>query len=171
MYLLENETALPRFQVYSRYEAVDTLEAAISTVKSMNMRTLVIENPDRRPMQLSASDSIRESDEAAHIEVLKATDTKYRLKVSTTKPEWLFLADANYPGWTATLDGKKAPIFSAQVLGKAIEIPSGDHDVIIKFRSLSFYIGLLISMLTLTTLVFVLVLGSKLLRTASHSAT
>jgi uncharacterized membrane protein YfhO len=154
MYLLENETALPRFQLYSRYEAVDTLEAAISAVKSMKMRKLVIENPDQRPMQLSASDSISESYESAHMEVLKATDTEYRLKVSTTKPQWLFLADANYPGWTAKLDGRNVPVFSAQVLGKAIEIPPGDHDVILRFKSMTFYIGLLISMFTLTIVVF-----------------
>jgi hypothetical protein len=151
--LQENETALPRFQLYSRYEAVDTLEAAISAVKSMKMRTLVIENPDRHSFQLSPSDLAGASDEAAHIEVVKATDTEYRLKVSTIKPGWLFLADANYPGWIATVDDKDAPVFSAQVLGKAVEMPAGDHDVVIKFRSLTFYIGLLISMFTLTAVV------------------
>ena len=166
--IYENEAALPRFQIYSRYQTVDTLEAAISTIKNLKTPTLVIEDPDRRSLQLPPSESVGES---AHIEVRKATDTEYQLKVSTTKSEWLFLADANYPGWAATLDGKTVPIFSAQVLGKAIEVPPGDHDVIIKFRSLTFCIGLLISMLTLITLVFVLVLGSKLLPTASHPAT
>jgi len=149
----ENAAALPRFQTYSHYQSVDSLEAAISAIKSLKTRTLVIEDPKRLPSALQPSDSIDSSDGSAKLEVLKATDTEYRLKISSVKSEWLFLADANYPGWIATLDDKSVPIFSAQVLGKAIEIPPGDHDVVFRFRSVTFYVGLLISLLTLTTLV------------------
>jgi hypothetical protein len=151
----ENEAALPRFQLYSRWQTVDTLDAAISAIKNLKTRMLVIEDPDRRSLRLPSPESVDDSDdESAHIEVRKATDTEYRLTVSATKPQWLFIADANYPGWTAKLDGRNVPVFSAQALGKAIEIPPGDHDVILKFKSKTFYIGLLISMFTVTILVF-----------------
>lgn len=154
MVLYDNEAALPRFQTYSRYQTVGSLEEAVSAIKSLKMRQLVIEDPNRIVSPPQPSDSAVDAENAAKFDVLEATDTEYRLKVSTTKPEWLFLADANYPGWTATLDGENVPVFSAQVLGKAIEIPPGDHDVALQFRSMTFYIGLVISLFTSIIVVF-----------------
>lgn len=151
----ENGAALPRFQLYSRWQTVDTLDAAISAIKNLKARTLVIEDPDRRSLRRPLPKYIGDSDdEQAHIEVRKATDTEYRLTVWAAKPQWLFLADANYPGWTAKLDGRNVPVFSAQALGKAVDIPPGDHDVILRFKSMTFYIGLLISVLTAAIVLF-----------------
>jgi len=147
----ENDDALPVFQVYSQYQVVASLQEAVDAITHLQMRSLVIEDPDRR--LIPASTSTLESDADDHrLKVLQATDTLYRVTISSAKPVWLFLADANYPGWTAALDGKDTPIFSAQVLGKAVAIPAGNHEVILHFRSKTFLLGLLISVATFATL-------------------
>jgi hypothetical protein len=146
----ENDAALSLFQVYSRYQVVASLQEALNAVTNLQTLSLVIEDPDRR---IAPSSSPPGSDgDNPKLDVLEATDNSYRVRISLANPAWLFLADANYPGWTASLDGKDAPIFSAQVLGKAVAIPAGDHEVIIRFRSKTFLFGLLISIATLATL-------------------
>ena len=89
--------------------------------------------------------------EPSHIQFTLITDepTYYRLNVKANNPGWLFLADANYPGWRAFIDGRETPIYTAQILGKAVYIPAGDHDVTITFKSMSFELGLRITLATL----------------------
>jgi Bacterial membrane protein YfhO len=158
----ENEAALPRLQLYSHYRAVDSPEAAVDAIKNLQAPELVIEDPGRRASEMPSSDSEPGTNQPGRITVLEATDTEYRIKIATSKPQWLFLADANYPGWVATLDGKDARVFSAQVLGKAVQVPAGTHDVILTFRSKSFRLGLLVSLATLTAAVMGLALAPML---------
>jgi hypothetical protein len=147
----ENDAALPLFQRYSRYQAVASRQEAINAGTNPQTRPLIIEDPDRRlappssPMPESATNDQR-------LDVIQATDTEYRLSISSAKPPWFFLAIANYPGWTASPEGEDVPIFSAQVLGKAVAIPSGNHEVVFRFRPKTFFFGLLISIAAFATL-------------------
>jgi uncharacterized membrane protein YfhO len=70
---------------------------------------------------------------------------------------WLFLADANYPGWEATVNGKAQPVYSAQVLGKAVRLQAGRNEVTIRYVPWSFYIGAAVSAVTLLTILLMLV--------------
>jgi hypothetical protein len=41
----------------------------------------------------------------------------------------------NFPGWTATIDGKQVPIRSSQELGNIeLDVPAGTHQVTLDFR-------------------------------------
>ena len=149
--LQENTAALPRFQFYSSCEMVDTLENAIVAIKSLKTRTLIIENPKHIAVPQPCNQDTNSKADAtlSRIQLRNSSDTEYRVSVTSHNGGWLFLADANYPGWMATVDGKNVPLFSAQILGKAVPFPDGLHDVVFKFRSSSFHTGLLISLLTL----------------------
>ena len=77
------------------------------------------------------------------------------------RPSWFFVADVNYPGWKAYLDGAEVPVYSAQILGKAVSLPQGRHTLQLRFRPLSVYIGLLISLLTAISTALVLIRGRR----------
>src|SRR5450830_316694 len=81
--------------------------------------------------------------------ILTRQPTFYAFDVDASQPGWLFLADANYPGWRATVDGRATPVFSAQLLGKAVAIPVGKHKVELHFSSSTFRYGLLLSLASL----------------------
>jgi hypothetical protein len=156
-WLQENVAALPRFQIYTHHQSVGSLNAAITSIKNLKRRTLVIENPDSVSEAEKPDEDYDSSTSApppARFEVVEATDTRYEVKVSAAKPVWLFLADANYPGWTATINGAAVPTFSAQILGKAVAIPKGDSTVTFRFEPASFLWGRRITMLTIGFLVF-----------------
>lgn len=60
-------------------------------------------------------------------------------------PGWLVLSDRLYPGWTATVDGRDAPILKANVLCRAVKLDAGKHVVSFRFRPKPLRDGALIS--------------------------
>lgn len=53
----------------------------------------------------------------------------------------LIVADKNYPGWSATIDGVDAPIYEANGLFKAVFLEPGAHEVVLCFRPKTLLIG------------------------------
>jgi len=58
---------------------------------------------------------------------------------------YLILSDAWYPGWSATIDGSPTPIYRANGMFRAIELPDGSHKVEFTYRSQPFEIGAVVS--------------------------
>ena len=63
------------------------------------------------------------------------------------------LSDVNYPGWRAAVDGRPVHIYQTDYLLRGVVIPAGEHVVTFTFRSLTFYVGLGISLLSICALV------------------
>ncbi|HLN58758.1 MAG TPA: YfhO family protein [Thermoanaerobaculia bacterium] len=71
----------------------------------------------------------------------------------------LVLADLDYPGWKASVDGRPAPILSADGYLRAVALPAGSHRVVFRYRPVSFYAGAALSLLALGTLFVILYRG------------
>lgn len=161
--IVENTAALPRFQIFTRHISVPSLDDAIRAVGRLRDRTLVLENPLDAGRQAEMADATAQTDvKPATFTVERAEPTSYRFDVNANQPVWLFLADANYPGWRATLDDVPAPLFSADVLGKAVGVPKGRHTVTVTFHSSTFNYGLWISSASTVLALLALLFGGKL---------
>jgi hypothetical protein len=68
----------------------------------------------------------------------------------------LVLAQQYYPDWQAYRDGQPVPIFRANYLAMAFELPAGKHHFEIVYRPWSFYLGATISLVTIGVVVAVL---------------
>jgi hypothetical protein len=61
---------------------------------------------------------------------------------------FLVLSDVWYPGWRAWVDGRPTDILKADYLFRAVPASKGEHRITLIYRPTSFYLGLLISLLT-----------------------
>jgi hypothetical protein len=61
----------------------------------------------------------------------------------------LVLADAYYPGWSATVDGHPTRITPTGGMLRAVDVPAGAHRVVFTYQPLSFQVGLALSLLSL----------------------
>ena len=73
--------------------------------------------------------------------------SEYRLVSS--EPGWLVISDTWYPGWRAWLDGEPAELYRADYLFRAVHVPPGEHTIRMAYVPLSFFAGLVVSLLSL----------------------
>lgn len=70
------------------------------------------------------------------------------LRVRAAEAGPLVLSDTYYRGWTATVDGRRAPVLRANLLFRMVCVPAGEHVVEFTFRQPRFYLGLGITVAT-----------------------
>lgn len=155
VFIYRNAAAKPRFQVYWNAVEVDTPEQALSALQSAKQETLAVERIAGERLEPLPACADCEGRKPV-IEVVEARAMRYRVNVEVMRDAWLFLADANYPGWQATVNGARQPVYSAQVLGKAVRLKAGRNAVEIRYVPWSFYIGAAVSATTLLLVLLIL---------------
>jgi Bacterial membrane protein YfhO len=74
-------------------------------------------------------------------------------------PRLLVIADADYPGWRAWLDGRRVPILKTNLALQGVLVPPGQHSLRLDFLPNSFILGLSLSAVTWLGVLAWLVLG------------
>ena len=72
-----------------------------------------------------------------------------RIKASANQAGYLVLSEIYYPGWEATVDGKKVPILRGNYLFRVVPLDRGTHEVQLNFVSWPFRMGAIVSVFTL----------------------
>ena len=91
-------------------------------------------------------------DSTATAKIFNLSDTQVEIQTTSSSPAFLVLSDVYYPGWQATVDGKKVHVFQTNYVLRGILVPGGDHIVKFEFKSLSFHIGAGVSAASLALL-------------------
>ena len=77
---------------------------------------------------------------AGQISLKSTNPDKITYQASMSQGGLAVFSEVHYPkGWTATIDGKEAPIVRVNYLLRGLEIPAGEHEVVFTFAPSSFY--------------------------------
>jgi uncharacterized membrane protein YfhO len=82
------------------------------------------------------------------------------INIDAERGGWLVLADTDYPGWSATVDGVDAPIFRANLAFRAVQVDAGAHEVRFEYRPGWLLPGALVSLLALVVALLLYRLGA-----------
>ena len=64
--------------------------------------------------------------------------------------EGLIVFPGNYlPGWHARVDGRRADVFEANIFSKGVVVPSGRHEIVMRYLPVSFLRGAAVSIISL----------------------
>lgn len=72
---------------------------------------------------------------------------RIRFEVNAKCTGLVVVGDTWYPGWTASIDGKSAPILEVNGALRGVVVEAGKHVVEMKFRGSAFYAGLSMTLL------------------------
>lgn len=144
-------------------------------------RTVVLSYPDFAPRFGLAARVLRRADDLLQGDppllppppAARATTGSVRITqqgdrttavVTTNGPAYLVLKQAWYPGWRASVDGRRVSIYRADLAMQAVPVPAGTHTVVVTYRPGSLLLGSIGSMLGAAFLLLVALLGHRLLR-------
>ena len=82
---------------------------------------------------------------AGEVEVVEQSPTRVRLRVTRADPGWLVAIQTSYPGWTATVDGKRARLERADFAYTAVEVGPGTHEIVLRYLPRSLRYGMIIT--------------------------
>lgn len=72
--------------------------------------------------------------DSSSIEVLKSDPTNFEVKMKSNQSDTLIFQQANYPGWTAKINGEKTDIFTTNIFEMGIVIPKGELSIQFEFN-------------------------------------
>jgi hypothetical protein len=116
--------------------------------------TALIETNDKESLKGFLSRTVVGAEES--VRVVEHKPQRVELRASLERPGLVILADAFYPGWRLTIDGKPAPIFRANRMMRGAAVPEGPHTLVYTYEPAPFRIG---AILTLAGLVLLLALA------------
>ncbi|MCP4539553.1 MAG: YfhO family protein [Chloroflexi bacterium] len=105
------------------------------------------------PIRPSANSQIHKFDNSLS---LQDGANRVTIHASLDAPGYLVLADTWYSGWQATIDGERVELLRANYGFRAVSLDEGDHIVEMFYRPLSVYLGAIV---TLGTVISMVVIG------------
>ncbi|MEA2568935.1 MAG: hypothetical protein QOI24_936 [Acidobacteriota bacterium] len=75
-----------------------------------------------------------------------------RIDARLDSASWIVISQTAWRGWQATIDGRDAPLFFGNHAFLAAHVPAGHHELVLRYRPLSFFIGLGLTLATLAAL-------------------
>lgn len=157
MAVLENPDAVPRAFFVGETSVVEAPEATWALLRSDEFdprQTALLAAP------LDFSPAPLDSASTAEVTLIRYGPREIAWQVQTDAPRLLVASEVYYPaGWTATVDGESSPIVRANYLLRAVPVPAGSHEVVMRFEPASYRIGLWIAGVT----TFLVYLGALVL--------
>jgi hypothetical protein len=135
---LVRRSTTPRYSFTSDYRVAASAEAALDALPSLPANTVVLEARPSFPPMGGAEQSARTR--LAHFSL-----NEVEIAVDAPRAGVLVCSESHMRGWSATVDGRPAPILAANYAFRAVEVPAGSHVVRLRYRAPGFLPGLLIS--------------------------
>lgn len=133
--IYRNRDATPRAQVVFDVATAGSEQQATSLMERPGFdptRSAVVETGHAPPAS---------SDPPVPAQMDSYRDDHVVITTTTTRPGTLVLADAYYPGWEATVDGKPATIDPVDIALRGVQVPAGTHTVTMSYRPQSVELG------------------------------
>ncbi|GIW07398.1 MAG: hypothetical protein KatS3mg060_2203 [Dehalococcoidia bacterium] len=79
--------------------------------------------------------------EARSLQILERRPGWYRIETASPQPGFLRVLESDYPGWTARVDGRPAPVVTADGVFLGVPLSAGQHRVELEYRPTSLFVG------------------------------
>lgn len=138
--------ALPRAYVVHGVRAAGSAAETLGSIASGALeidRQVALERPPSAALAEPAGTAA--SGEGARVRNYESS--RVVIDATLTRPGALVLLDVDFPGWQARIDGKRARIYNANYLFRAVWLPAGKHRVEFVYTPASVHWGIALSAL------------------------
>lgn len=142
--LVKNDSSLPKVYFVDNIDVISSKEQILERLfsSSFNPSTAAIVEE-----KIHATEFPKNGEKQAVIE--RYEENNIQIKTRLTNNSFLVVSDNYYPGWKATIDGKETRILRTNYSFRGIIVPAGIHRIDLFYQPNSFFIGVVISFLSL----------------------
>lgn len=127
--LYRNLTARPLATVVGCARVADGPDAAWLAIQALRPELQAVVEPDPGVVIDSALSACDDTSPPGSVEVLEHQPRSWMLHAELERPALLVLAETDYPGWQALVDGQPTPIHTTNLAFRGVEISAGEHDI------------------------------------------
>ncbi len=157
-------TYTPALQPLDQPAARAWLLAAVCWHEDEDSLKAALVDPAWQPLgqlqMLGVGDCAEPQPIADNVAVTSDEGSSLTLTVDAPQDSWLVLADTDYPGWVATVDGVETPIYRANLNFRAVQIDAGLHEVRFDYQPGWLLPGALVSVVSLLLALLLYRLGA-----------
>lgn len=106
---------------------------------------------------------------SAEVSTISQSFNRVAFRVVSDQPGWLVIGDSYYPGWQATVNGRKTQLWQGNLAMRVVPIPAGNSDVALDFQPPMLQRGKIATLSTFMLILLVMAV-SKLYARTQHSA-
>lgn len=143
-FVYKNNQAMPRAFAVGQVTSVGSTDAAIKYMKKadFNPRTAAVVIPRRgQPTLPEFNPTDCSAGTFENYNRPKSSLATFEFTSSGTC--FLVWSETDYPGWVATVDGEPTSIYSTDILLRGLVVGPGKHQIVMRYRPITFYGGLI----------------------------
>ena len=140
----QRPTYLPRIKLYYKADVLPDEQALARLKQDSNYdyrNTILLEESPDGPLGSAAPTD--------NVSIAQYGENEITTKVKTSSNAMVFFSEVYYPAWKAYIDGKPAKIYRAFTSLRAVEVPAGEHTIVMRYESSAFATGSFMTILTL----------------------
>ncbi len=132
--LYRNLTAQPLATAVGCARVADSPETAWELIQDLRPGHQAVIEPRAGGGDLTALEACTEHGPPGQVEILEHLPRRWSIQADMERPGLLVLAETDYPGWIAEVDGQPVPIHTANMAFRAVELPAGEHRVVFSYQ-------------------------------------
>jgi uncharacterized membrane protein YfhO len=146
---VENTTAMGNAWFVTNIQWAANANEELDALSKVNLRnTAVVAKADFGFLKAGGEGTVK-------LTSYEANEAKY--EVESAQGGLVVFSEVYYPGWTATIDGQPAEVGRANYVLRALNVPSGKHEVVLTFKPQSIQTTETIAYVALAVLVLLIV--------------
>jgi hypothetical protein len=160
--LFENRAVMPRFYTVPGATFLPNYTAIMEAISAKNTNpkeTVLFDSDKDVQRRLRSLDC--QINQKGNVDVTTYALNSLKLQVTTPCNTILMTSEVMYPGWSAWVDGKSQPILTGNLTFRALYMPKGTHEVVMKYQPIALYVGAGISVVSLGMCVYILIKRKK----------
>jgi hypothetical protein len=156
--VMKLDNFIPRYFAVGRARIIQNQQQTLQQIQNGRF------NP-RQEVLLDQKPAIQESNSfQGSVQVRSNSPDVVNLQADFSTDGYLVIAENNFPGWQAEVDGKIAPILTANYAFQALALSGGKHEIKMEFCPAYYTVSLIISIAAFLIMISALILQQRMVK-------
>jgi hypothetical protein len=153
-----NTNPVPRAMLVNEYTILSDEKDRLERIKDPGWnptKSAIVEEKHK------GLDNIKPAENGGKVEIIDYRPNKIVMKTKSDNSSIMVLNEPFAPGWQATIDGQKRPLFPVNQVQRGLIVEYGDHTVTFSYTPAILMLGLCLTLISLVIVIGIMIIGCQ----------